>query len=179
MAQQSVSVQLTGQSPLLMNAFPRVPLEAAEKKSPEEQAEHATYRDPGTGELYVPGVNIQRALVAAASYSKGKGRATLQRQAAACLMVSPERILINGGGVKDYVIDSRPVVVPATKGRVMRHRPTFDKWTLAFEIEYDDALLNAKDVRTIVDNMGTRVGILDFRPEKRGQFGRSTVTRWE
>src|SRR5262249_23116124 len=149
--------------------------EAAEKKTAEEQAEHAVYRDPDTKMLYVPGVNVQRALVAAASYSKGKGRATLQRQAAACLMVMPERISLGG---EDYEIDSRRVVVPATKGRVIRHRPRLDKWAITFAIEYDDSLLNEKELRRIVDDMGVRVGLLDFRPEKKGLYGRSTVTSW-
>src|SRR5262245_41857233 len=176
MGLKSVTVTLSGSTPLLMHKFPMIALEAAEKKSPEDQAEHAAYRDPDTGMLYVPGPNVQRALVAAASYSKGKGRATLAKQAAACLMVSPERISL---GVKDYEIDSRPVVVPATKGRVLRHRPRLDKWAITFEIEYDDTLLNDKELRRIVDDCGSRVGLLDFRPERKGSYGRATVTNWK
>ena len=176
MSIKSISVKIKGISPLLMHAFPMVPLEAIEKKTPEEQAKVAAYTDPETGLLYIPGINIQRAMIAAATYSKGKGRASLQKQSAACLNISPERISL---GTKTYTVDSRPVVVPATKGRVMRHRPRLDSWEAAFEIEYDDTLLNEKDVRTIMDNMGSRVGLLDFRPEKKGPFGRCMVTSWE
>ncbi len=176
MALKTVSVTVQGQTPLLMHAFPLMPIEALEKRSPEEQAEYAAYRDPDSGGLYVPGVNVQRALISAATYSKGKGRGSLQRAAAACLLVSPERIPL---GVKDYAIDSRPVVVPATKGRVMRHRPRLDTWAITFELEWDDTLLKESEVRRIVDDMGQRVGLLDFRPEKKGPFGRCVVTRWE
>jgi len=30
-----------------------------------------------------------------------------------------------------------------------------------------------------VDDTGQRVGLLDFRPEKKGPFGRFVVTRWD
>ena len=152
-----------------------VKVEAIEKKSPAEQAEIAAYRDPITGELYVPGVNVQSSLVAAGAYSKGKGRASLQKVAAACLVVSPERI---GLGVTEYVVDTRPVVMPATKGRVLRHRPRLDTWTISYQIKYDDTLLTTGQVRRIVDDSGTRVGLLDFRPACKGPYGRSIVTAW-
>ena len=172
---KKINVTLKGTSPLLMHAYPMLPVDAVEKKSPEEQAEIAAYRDPVTKGLFVPGVAVQRALVAAASYSKGKGRATLQRPTAACVLVSPERIALN---ITSFVVDSRPVVVPATKGRIVRHRPRIDDWTIQFELEYDDTLLKESELRRIVDDMGSRVGLLDFRPEKKGPFGRSMVTAW-
>ena len=176
MSTKGVAVTITGRSPILMHSFPMVPVEALEKKSKEEQAEVAAYRDPDTGALYCPGINIQRALIAGATYSKGKGRGSLQKAAAACLQVTPERVSF---GVKDYAVDSRPVVIAATKGRVMRHRPRLDAWALTFEIEYDDVLLKESEVRRIVDDTGARVGLLDFRPEKKGPFGRFVVTAWK
>lgn len=175
MATQQVTVELTGTSALLMHAFPMEPIEAIEKKTPAEQAELSAYRDPD-GHLYVPGINVQRALVAAAAYSKGKGRASLQKPVAACVQVSPERLQLP---TDKYEIDSRPVVVPATKGRIMRHRPRLNDWVISFTLEYDDTLLTEPQIRRVVDDMGSRVGLLDFRPERKGPFGRSMVTRWE
>jgi len=172
---KTISVTITGKSALLMHAFPMEPIEALEKKTPAEQAEYAAYRHPETHELYIPGVALQRALVNGATYVKGKGRASLQRSAAACLMVSPERLLL---GTDEYEIDTRPVVVPATKGRILRHRPKLDTWQVTFEIEYDDTLMSAEQVRSIVDNTGQRVGLLDFRPDRKGPFGRFLVTHW-
>ena len=86
---QIVSVEITGTAALLMHAFPMTPIEALEKKPIEEQAELAAYRDPETKELYCPGVNIQRSLVAAATYSKGKGRASLQKVTAGLCVRKP------------------------------------------------------------------------------------------
>jgi hypothetical protein len=170
-----VECVLKGMSPLLMHAFPMVTIEGLEKMSPEKQAEYAAYRAPDSKTLYVPGVAVQRALVKAAAYSKGKGRATLQKPVAACVLITPEYISL---GVKEYVVDSRPVVIPATHGRIIRHRPRLDAWQIAFSIEYDDTLLKESELRRVVDDMGTRVGLLDFRPEKNGPFGRSMVVEW-
>lgn len=176
MSTKSISATIKGISPLLMHAFPLEQLEAPEKKTKEEQAKYAAYICPESGRLYVPGINIQRGLVAAASFSKGKGRSSLQKQTAACVFINPERVYL---GQEHYEIDSRPVVIAATKGRIIRHRPRFDKWQLSFTIDYDDTLLKESEIRKIVDDLGQRVGLLDFRPEKKGPFGRFVVTEWK
>ena len=175
MATKSVSVTIEGIAPLLMHAFPLTTPAGVDKMSPEEQAELSAYRTPGTNELYVPGINIQRCLVASATYSKGKGRGSLQKPVAACVLVNPERC---GLGTTQYEIDSRPVVVPATKGRIVRHRPRLDQWSLSFVVEYDPTLLTANQLRQVVDDAGSRVGLLDFRPERKGPFGRFQVAHW-
>jgi len=176
MAIRKIKGEITGTSPLLMHRFPMEEITAIEKKPREEQAEIAAYRDPDTEELYIPGVAFQRCLVAAAVYSKGRGRASLQKPVAASVLVEPERA---GLGVKDYNIDSRPVVIRATKGRIIRHRPRLETWSATFTITYDDELLTKDQLRQVVDDAGARVGLLDFRPEKKGPFGRFTVTHWE
>jgi hypothetical protein len=174
---KTVSVEIKGLSPLLMHAFPMVPIEALEKKPAEDQAELVAYRDPVTKGLYVPATAIQRCLINGATYSKGKGRGSLQKNAAACLLIGPEERLPLG--VDTYTVDARPIVVPATKGRVMRYRPRLDTWALTFTIDYDENLLTEAQVRRIVDDSGSRVGLLDFRPEKKGPFGRFVVTSWK
>lgn len=176
MAVKTIHVTIKGISPILMHAYPLQPIEGFEKKPIEEQAELAAYRIPDKQELYVPGTALQRALVGGAAYSKGKGRASLAKQAAACLLVTEEYL---GLGTEKYVVDARPVVIPATKGRVMRYRPKVEKWELAFELQYDDTLMSEQQVRQIVDDTGKNVGLLDFRPEKKGPFGRFVVTSWE
>lgn len=170
-----INCTITGISALLMHRFPMVALEAIDKKSPEEQAEHSAYRSEDRT-LFVPGINIQRCLVSAATFSKGKGRASLQKPVAACVIVTPEEVSL---GTKQFSIDSRPVVIAATKGRIVRHRPRLNNWTLTFTLEYDESLLKESELRRIVDDAGSRVGLLDFRPERKGPFGRFMVTTWE
>lgn len=177
MATILVKCTIKGISPLLMHAYPMMELPRGwEKWDPKKQAEISEYRDPETGNLYIPGIAIQRCLINAATYSKGKGRASLQKPVAACAIVSPERINL---GVKKYTIDSRPVVIPSTKGRIIRHRPRLDKWNCTFELEYDDELLKDEELRQVVDDAGKRVGLLDFRPQCKGSYGRFIVTEWK
>jgi hypothetical protein len=171
---RSVAIEIQGQSALLMHSFPMVAIEALEKKPVAEQAELAAYRFDG--KLYVPAMALTRAMVSGATYSKGKGRGTLQRVVAACVLISPERLILTP---QEYIVDSRPVVVPATKGRVLRHRPRFDKWELAATIEFDETLMTPAQVRRVLDDTGSRVGLLDFRPERKGPFGRFIVTKWK
>jgi len=157
-----------------MHRFPEEPVEALEKKTPGEQAEIAAYRTPD-GLLYVPGIAVQRCLVAAATFSKGKGRASLQKIVAAGVFVTPEYCVLEK---QEYIVDKRPVVVPATRGRIMRFRPRFDEWEIAFTVEYDESLLTETQLRRVVDDAGSRVGLLDFRPAKNGSFGRFMVSLW-
>ena len=173
---KSLEVTIKGLSPLLMHRFPLEGAEGHAKLTPEAQAEIAAYRDPETKGLFVPAVNIQRCLVKGAGFIKGKGRATLAKTAAACVFVTPDRVDL---GAKHFQIDSRAVVIAATKGRVVRHRPRLDQWQLTFTLEWDELLMSEKEVRAAVDAAGARVGLLDFRPEKGGPFGRFIVIEWK
>jgi hypothetical protein len=157
-----------------MHRYPMEPVEKIEKMPADEQAEIAAYRTLD-GELMVPAIAMQRCLVSAATFSKGKGRSSLQRETASSVFVSPEHI---GLGQRKYEVDARPVVIPATKGRIVRYRPKLSDWNLKFQIEYDETLLTEIQLRRIVDDAGQRVGLLDFRPEKKGPFGRFIVTKW-
>lgn len=173
MAKATVTIE--GTSALLMKKFPEVPIEGFEKKPPQEQAELSSYRIPGSKELCIPGVAIQRALINGAAYSKGKGRASLQKTAAACIMVLPEFV---GVGTDKFKVDSRPCVVPATKGRIMRHRPRIDQWKGSFGIEWDETLMSEEQVKRIIEDMGTRVGLLEFRPACKGPYGRCKMIKF-
>lgn len=174
MAKAKVTIE--GTSALMMKRYPETPIDGFEKKPPQEQAEISSYRIPGTKELYIPGTAIQRACVKAAAYSKGRGRASLQKVAAACLMVDEEYV---GLGTEKFIVDSRPVVVPATKGRIMRHRPRIDKWKATFGLEWDETLMDEPQVRRIIEDMGKRVGLLEFRPACNGPYGRSKMIKFE
>jgi len=178
---KTITVTIQGTAPLLMHRFPLEPIPGLDKLTPAEAAEHAAYRVPAglpnAGNLHVPGEALRQALVAAGAYSKGKGRANLTKTVAAGLFVSPEYCDL---GTADYLIDSRPVVIQATRGRIMRHRPRIETgWRVTFQIEYDPTLLSATQVRQLVDDAGSRVGVLDFRPATKGPFGRFTVVSWD
>jgi hypothetical protein len=171
---KQVQTTICGVSPLLMNRFPMEPVEGLQKMPAEQQARVSLYERDGAP--FVPGVNVHRMLISAAGYSKGKGRATLGKIASAALFVDEAELPL---GDAMWVVDSRPVVIAATKGRIVRHRPRFDSWQVSFTISYDETLLTETQVRRIVDDGGQRVGLLDFRPEKKGSFGRFKVVEWQ
>lgn len=173
---ERVEVSIQGSSALLMNAYPMVEADGIDKRPPMDQAEHHLYRRPDNRAIHVPGVNLHRGIIAGAAYSKGKGRGSLQKIAAAAIFVNEPYLDLMP---QDWALDSRPVVIPATRGRIVRHRARFDKWQLSATLEFDETLLNEKQLRRIVDDTGSRVGLLDFRPEKRGPFGRFVVIEWK
>jgi len=175
MVTKKAVVKVKGLSPLLMHKFPLHHDEDLKNKTPEELCEISAYRNPSNGRLTVPSELLQRAFINGAAYSKGKGRASLQKQAAACMFVTPVYLDLP---VESFRIDSRAVVVPATKGRIVRHRPRIDEWTLEFELEWDNSLISETQAREIVDNTGSRVGLMDFRPQTKGPFGRFQVVSW-
>lgn len=173
-----VSVQ--GITPLLMHRFPMDGADSPGKRRSgvpdwKEEAERALYRDE-TGVIYEPATHIESALREAARNFKVSGRrgATYFRLVGSTVTVSPDAIPHDS---PDYQIDSRPVVVQ--KARVVRYRPRFDKWGLAFHIVCHDDQLPGEIVKQVLDYAGLYVGIGDFRPGKGGKFGRFIVTRFE
>ena len=174
--QERISGVIEGMSPLLMARFPMEPIEGLQKMTSEQQAEISAYRQPKTNELYVPGVALWSCLINGATFIKGKGRASLQKVAAACLLLEPEYLLL---GTKEYTIDSRRVVNPTTRGAIISHRPRLENWKLSFNLDYDTTLLSRAEVRQIVDAAGQRVGLLSFRPACKGPFGRFQVVEWK
>jgi hypothetical protein len=96
--------------------------------------------------------NIQRALIGGAAYSKGKGRSSLQKSVAAGLFIDDLKLLL---GTKDFIVDTRGVVIPATRGRIERHRPRLDEWASNFTIIYDESLLSEAQVKQIVIDTGS------------------------
>ena len=173
---QKIRCKIQGISPLLMHRFPMEPIEAFEKKTPEEQAEISAYRIPGKKNLYIPSTAIQRCFIGAGVYSKGKRGAGLGKLVASCVFVAPEYCDL---GVSEFEVFSIPVVVPSTKGRIIRHRPKLNAWETEFDIDFEDSLLNEIQLRKIVDDAGQLCGLLDFNPLHKGSYGRFIVVKWD
>jgi len=61
------------------------------------------------------------------------------------------------------------VPVRVKNNRVLRTRPRFLTWAATIAVQFDDALLNANEVREIVRRTGSEIGIGDWRP-RYGRF---------
>lgn len=191
---KAVEVEITGTTALLQHRFG----ESAEvngdngsgtrkalvqKRIPRDEAEAVAYRLP-SGELYMPGAAISRMLREAGGGHKMRGsRKSLKYIVPAAIMVTDEFLPLihpeTNKPLKDFEVDSRPVTIPATKGRIMRHRPRLDKWRARFKLVVHDDVLAVDTIHTLMTEGGARIGVGDYRPEKGGPFGVFQVTRWE
>jgi hypothetical protein len=184
-----INIEIQGLSPLLQHRFS----ERAQVATPHrgilndygdsrEQAEEVVYRDQA-GYCYFPGQSIARLLREAGSNHKQRGsRRSLKYLVPAAVIVPMDIISIleeSGKRTKTFEVDSRPVTIPATKGRIMRHRPRWDIWRAAFTLEVDEDVLSVEVVHQLLEEGGRRIGVGDYRPEKGGPFGRFAILRWE
>jgi hypothetical protein len=125
----TVNVEIQGLTPLLINRFHEDAASEAtsgahsrkERPGPEEDAASRLYQN-GNG-VFFPAENIRQSMIAAASRHK-IGRRAATTDVAAALYVSPFEIPLQG----EWHVDARAIVIPATKGRLLRYRPMFDEW---------------------------------------------------
>ena len=182
-----IEITIQGTSPLLMNRFTgenevkvsngMSTVQIGKKGTPREQAEKKAYKDD-KGNLYLPAPNIYAAIIAAGRFHKaGKEKLTTKKTSLipAGIFMLDTVVPLN---TKHFEVDSRSVVIPATGGRIMCHRPRLDNWACTFHLEIDEAMFDGKFVRLLVDDAGRKIGIGDFRPERKGPFGRFVVIKW-
>lgn len=184
-----IKVEISGISPLLMNRFGEdaeasvsstaKKVTKATKLLPREQAARRAYTlEDGT--LCLPAVNVFASIIEGGKFLKvGKSKATTTKSSLIpAAMVIEETVC--SLGTKDFEVDSRSVVIPSTGGRIMAHRPRLDKWSLQFTLDlFDEDIFSPDDVRQIIDDAGKKIGLGDFRPARKGPFGRYVVTHWE
>jgi hypothetical protein len=111
-------------------------------RDPREEATKAAYI-AADGTYYFSAFAIPNAMGAAGANHKLKGtRKTLRFVVPSAVRLQVEAItILNGNGpAKNFEVDSRPVTIPATKGRIMRHRPRFNEWGARFTLGIDDDL---------------------------------------
>lgn len=185
-----VHVKIAGVKPLLQHRFSEeAELGTATRavhqanQDPRAVAERSAYiADDGT--YYMPSAAIYRALIEAGANHKLRGSRKSAKWVVpgAVVLVDDAITLLNGDGstpIDHFEVDSRPVTIPATKGRIMRHRPRFEQWSLAFDMRINEKLLEPKFVHQLLSEAGDQLGIGDFRPQTRGPFGRFCITLWE
>ena len=186
---KELNITIVGKTPLLCSRFTDAEQMAASNstrssiasnsRSPQEIAESKLYTDDD-GMIGIPQPNLFRCIIDAGKYFKA-GRRTITTQKSSlipgCVAVDP--IFIQLQHEQAWKVDSRPVRIPATGGRIIAHRPCFDDWSLTFNVELDEDIISESLFRDIVDAAGSRVGLGDFRPDNKGPFGRFVVTNWK
>jgi len=142
---------------------------------PEEEAEKRCYwMDETKSSLSYPSTGLYRGLSIA---SKGIkiGKSYLEKYVLGDVTIFPEPFV--PFNVKAYDIHKVRVVV--VKQGIIRHRPWLKTWQLSFITRWEDIYLG-KDFHksflpTLLEKWGSMLGMGDFRPEKKGPYGRFKV----
>jgi hypothetical protein len=153
-----------------------------EEDNPRTVAERVCYR-LANKQLAFPGAAIARMIREAGGSHKSRGsRKSLKYIVPAAVLVLDDLcpLFYNDRKTRlvDFEIDSRPVTIPATKGRIMRHRPRFNEWAAPVNLRIIDTVLDEAMVRRLMIEGLQQIGIGDYRPEKGGPFGTSDLVSW-
>lgn len=177
---RKVKVEIKGITPYLMHRFGEETADTKTerkigKKDYEAEVEKALYKSPD-GEIYVPSMQLKGCLIEAGKQMRvvGKGKSTYSKLFGAFLLIEPDTIpMIN----QEWITDARAVVIQ--RSRIIRYRPKFMDWSLTFTITIMDDGIAMDVVRQGLEIGGNYVGIGDFRPQKKGTFGRFMVTSFQ
>lgn len=178
---ETMLVPLVGTAPLIMHKFSekakRQMLDAMQgrkapkqSKDPEAEYQAAAYRhDDGT--YGFPVIAFKAATVGAARFFDKSVTMTMLRQA---LFFDAD--LSRTEGQKLVRIDGEPtmredVVRVGQGGTDLRYRPEFTTWSTTVSVTYVRSMLTRESVLSLIDAGGMGVGVGEWRPEKRGDFG--------
>ncbi len=170
---RTFEVVIKGTRPILFNN-PAAMVGGGAKKSggtsiptPQEAAERSCYWTPE---------DIHAVLLAVSSAYKTK-RLSMTPFVAGSVEVAPDLVSF---GTKDFKIDTRRAVVQ--RQGILRSRAKLLSWGLSFTLLVDDdfPVREAGELlRQMLEEAGRRVGIGDFRPQRKGKFGKFAVTSFK
>jgi hypothetical protein len=185
-----VEVWVEGDTPLLQNRASEEALTGktrmntpGEEEDPRDIAERTVYRLQDRA-IAIPGSAFMRLLREAGGSHKSKGsRKSLKWLVPAAVLVlddlCPLYLHDRRTPIKDFEVDTRPVTIPATKGRIIRHRSRFNEWACRVNLRINTSILDEKTVRLLMTEGLAQIGLGDYRPEKGGPFGVSALVSWK
>lgn len=185
LAKETMLVPIRGTSPLIVHRFnekaKRQMLDAMQGKKkvktirdPQADYEEAFYRwsDQSTGEAGYgfPVIAFKAATISAARlYDKSITMTGLRQQ----LFF---RGVLGDDGQQVAIIEGEPkmredVVRLGMSGTDLRYRPVFNQWTTTLEVTFIRSSISKDSVLSLIDAGGLSVGIGEWRPERKGDFG--------
>ncbi len=184
-----INITVQGTTPLLCNRFTdEAQMKATagnsvstvgDRGSPMEIAKEKLYIDDD-GTIGIPQPNLYRSILDAGKFFKaGKSNVTTLKTSMIPACLSIDELFLPLRYADEWTVDTRPVRIPATGGRILRHRACFNDWALDFTCHLDTSILSVKLFRDIVDAAGMRIGLGDFRPDCKGPYGKYKVIEWQ
>lgn len=183
---KTLHMELRGLSPLLMhNPAGMLSLQGGEQTlgrknipKPEDEAKASRYVLPD-GNLYVPAIAVRNSLLNGAKGQLVNRKAAMPFISGGILMIDEAFPLTrNGKPIKgtDYSLDVRRAVVQ--RQGITRVRARIElPWQVNCAFEYNPEIVDIKLVEAVAKLAGQRVGLLDYRVEKKGWFGRFEVAK--
>jgi len=178
-------VTIEGITPLLMNRPNQIEITDTSKnvkretRTPKEIAEQGLYKD-AEGKIYIPSTWFRGTLVEAGKQKKlggrGTSKSTYSKMVGMCVSIEPFELLLKEQSWDVFTI---LVVNPATGKRNIRHRPQFKKWKCDLQVQFEEELIEPPVMKELFDIAGKYVGVGDWRPAKKGMFGKFQVTSWK
>lgn len=177
-------IEIKGITDYLMNRFDEATIDTTSKKrtgslktKDKEQLEKKFYTTTD-GEIYVPSTQIVGCLINAGKQFRvvGKGKATYSKIFGANIQIEPECLIMQN---QKYSVFRISGVNPNTRGRMMISRPRFSDWGLKFQLICYDDQIPSEVINQALEEGGRSVGIGDWRPDKKGRFGKFQVTKFK
>ena len=131
-----ISVEITGKTPLLMPRFTDAAamkatdgtssaISTSNGETPMEQAEQSLYKDE-QGKVGIPQPNLFRCFIDAGKFFKaGKSKVTTLKSSLVPSALELDGLFFPMIHKEPWSVDTRPIRIPATGGRILRHRPCF------------------------------------------------------
>jgi hypothetical protein len=179
---RKITFGIKGISPLIQNGWSEkavrmLRMTAAErkkvekvKKNPEEEAHDATHFTEN-GDYGIPAGAIKKCFINAAHQDMGIPKTLLRK---ALFIKSGDKYGVIPMECREPVV--REDFVRVGQGRTdLRYRPMFDNWSLRVTVELDKSLITVDDLLKIVTRAGFSVGLLEWRPERDGDYGRFEI----
>lgn len=194
----SVEVYCVGRSPLLVNRMTETQLEGLRKVGgkkaktaprPErtrDEAEPKLYVTKD-GDPYLPTENIFSCLVHAGQMVRLDGKRQMSTSKSTMLpafltMLDPFVPLLDPESPRRapaWEVDMRQGRNPNGGEAVCIVRPRFDRWAFKLNVEIDTTEIAEAVIRELFEKAGSRIGLGDFRPARKGPFGRWGIDSWK
>lgn len=178
---ETLRVPIVGTAPLIVHKFSekakRQMLDAMqgrkspkEPKNPEAEFEAAFYRHDDGGYGF-PVIAFKAATVGAARFYGKSVSMTALRQ----FVFMDAEFSKTDGQKLARIVGSPHMREDVTRvgmgGTDLRYRPEFTEWSTSLEITYVKTMLTRDSVLSLIDAGGMGVGVGEWRPEKKGDFG--------
>lgn len=178
---ETLLIPLVGTAPLIVHKFSekskRQMLDAMQgrktpkqPKDPEADYEAAFYKHDDEGYGF-PVIAFKAASVSACRFFGKAMPMTLARQ---CIFFDAEFSKRDGQKLARIIGEPHmreDVVRVGMGGSDLRYRPEFTEWQTQVEVTYVKSMLTRESVVSLIEAGGMGVGVGEWRPEKKGDFG--------